>query len=228
MARGERAVDRGTARGRRLIGDIGRECRTARLDRGLSTATAGRAIGRSASWVSRAERGLSPTVGVLELARLCAVVGLDLSIRAFPGAGPLRDSVHAALLGSFRDLLHHALDWAGEVPLPGPGDLRAWDALIRGDGWRYGVEAETSPHDAQATARRLLLKARDGGVDGVLLVVPATRQARIFLAEFAVVAGASFPVPGRTALEALRAGRDPGGNAVIVVPRHRRLATPAT
>lgn len=221
-------MDRGTVRGRQLVLQIGSEARTARLDRGLSLAFAARGMDRSASWMSRVERGLSTCVSVLELARMCAVVGLDLTMRTYPGSSPLRDAAHARILAAFRARLHRSIRWSGEVPLPRAGDQRAWDALIRGEGWRYGVEAETRPHDAQSTARRLLLKERDGDVDGVLLVVPDTRQARTFVEEFVAIAGSSFPVSGRAALGRLASGSDPGGNAVIILPRGSRLAAPAT
>jgi hypothetical protein len=89
--------------------------------------------------------------------------------------------------------------------------------MVRGSGWRYGIEAETHPTDAQALARRLALKVRDGGVDGVLLVVGGTRHTRAFLAAAHDLLLPSFPVPGRRALELLRAGVDPGGSAIIVL-----------
>lgn len=97
------------------------------------------------------------------LAQLCALVGLDLAARAYPGGVPaLRDTRHGRLLNRFRVRLHRTLRWGTEVPLPNPGDQRAWDAMIRGEGWRYGTEAELNPIDGQALIRRLTLKTRDG------------------------------------------------------------------
>jgi transcriptional regulator with XRE-family HTH domain len=226
MATRERPVDRGTQLARDILSSIGREMRIARRNRGLSLDAVGESVDRSRSWLSRAERGLVPTVAVLELAQVCAVVGLDLSVKAFPGGDPIRDAGHNGLLESLHRRIHRSLGWAGEVPFPNPGDQRAWDRLIRGDGWRYGVEAETHPIDVQATARRVLLKARDGGVDGVILVLPTTRHARRFHTEFVAAVGMSFPVPGARALELLGAGIDPGGNAVILVPRQSGSSTP--
>jgi len=132
---------------------------------------------------------------------LCAVVGLELSVRCFPGGQPIRDVAQAALLARFRGRLHNSVRWAAEVPLPRPGDQRAWDALVTGSGWRFGVEAETAPRDGQALARRLELKRRDGQVDGVILVLPNTRRTRTFLREFVSTAAESFPVSGERALE---------------------------
>jgi hypothetical protein len=89
--------------------------------------------------------------------------------------------------------------------------------MVRGPGWRYGTEAETHPTDAQALSRRVVLKQRDGQVDGVLLVLPDTRHVRMFLAAAHDVLLPAFPVPGRRAIELLTAGIDPGGSSAIVL-----------
>lgn len=171
----------------------------------------------SVSELSRIERALVPGVGVVTAARLCAVVGLDLSVRAYPGGTPIRDARHAALLSWFRARLHPSLRWSTEAPLPNPGDQRAWDATVRGEGWRYGTEAELNPIDGQALIRRLTLKQRDGRVDGVILLLPDTRQARLFRREFADLLASDFPVSARTALECLGVGADPGGSAIVII-----------
>jgi transcriptional regulator with XRE-family HTH domain len=198
---------------------VGAEVRSARLDRGLTLRQVGAAVGVSGSTQSRLERGVLERVDLMLLARTCSVVGLDLSVKTYPGGSPIRDAAQLGLVGDFRHLIHASVDWAAEVPLPGFGDQRAWDGLVSGSGWRYGVEAETAPNDGQATLRRLALKQRDGHVDGVLLIVRDTRQTRAFLREIAAVAGSTFPVPGARALELLRVGADPGGSAIIVLPR---------
>ena len=84
----ERPVDRGTERGRRIVGDLALELRAARVDRGLTLATVGAATRMSISKVSRIERGLAPRVTVIDLARLHAVVGLEMWARSFPGGSP--------------------------------------------------------------------------------------------------------------------------------------------
>jgi transcriptional regulator with XRE-family HTH domain len=219
----ERPVDRGTARGRRIISESGIELRAARIDRGLTLADAAKATRMSVSKVSRIERGLAGSLTVMDLARLYAVVGLEISVRAFPGGPPVRDIAQTTLLGRFRDRLHRSISWSIEVPLPLSGDRRAWDAVVTGGGplasatWRFGIEAETAPHDVQALARRLSLKARDGAVDGVILVLPATRRTRDFLRHAGSVLSADFPVPGARALEALVTGMAPPGNAIVVI-----------
>jgi len=166
---------------------------------------------------SRIEARRTRDLGIVRIATMLAVVGLDLSARAFPGGSPLRDAGHAVLLARFRHRLHRSLGWGVEVPLPVVGDLRAWDGFVRGRTWSYGVEAETHPTDAQGLIRRLELKVRDSGVSGVLLVMPVTRHTRSFLAAAGDLLWAAFPVSGQRALESLAAGVDPGGSSIIVI-----------
>jgi transcriptional regulator with XRE-family HTH domain len=219
MGARSRPVDRGTERGRHLRVSVGCEIRAARVDRNLTLREVCQGVGVSVSTGSRVERGLLEHVDVMLLARMCAVVGLDLSVRTFPGGQPIRDAAHLELLADFRAMLDPSVDWATEVPLPIAGDPRAWDGLARRHGWRYGVEAETAPNDGQATLRRLALKRRDGQVDGVILLVRDTRRTRAFLDAIKDVTGSAFPVAGSRALERLRVGADPGGNAIVVLPR---------
>lgn len=212
-----RPADLGVERGRTLLWQAVREEALARRDRGLSLGDVAAAIGLSHSTASRIEAAKVPDVGVIRLSAMLSVVGLDLSMRAYPGGSPLRDAGHAALLTRFRACLHPGLRWSIEVPLPHPGDPRAWDGLVAGRGWRYGVEAETHPTDGQALARRLELKARDGGVEGVILVVPPTRHARAFVAAARELLAPVFPIAGRRTLELLGAGLDPGGSSIVMV-----------
>ena len=221
MATWQRLLDRGSELGHAALERIGRELREARRDRGLSLEAAAHAAGISRAELSRIELGRSPMVPYLTLARCAAVVGLDLSSRLYPGARVLRDAAHASLLTDFRTGLHRSVRWATEVPLPIRGDLRAWDGLVSGTDWRFGVEAETGPRDSQALNRRLQLKARDGEVDGVLLVLRDSKANRAFARESAVELGPTFRQPGARALELLRAGASPGGSAIIFVASHR-------
>ncbi len=194
-----------------------RDLREARLDRGLSQEAVGGAVGLDRSWVSRLERGLVTDLSIVQAAELLAAVGLDLSARAYPSASVVRDAPQRRLLGRFRGFVHPSLGWRTEVPLPIPGDLRAWDALIAAPDWRCGVEAETHPHDLQALERRLGLKLRDGAVDCVILVLPDTRHCRAILRDQGDSLRAMFPVTGRDALTRLGAGQNPGGNAIVVL-----------
>ena len=222
MATKIRPVDRGTVVARDQTTRAGREIRAARTGRGLSLRIVGAATGLSESVVSRIERGLSVRVSVYDLARLHAVVGLELSVRSYPGGQPIRDAAHVALLADFRLGLHRSIKWSTEVPMPILQDARAWDGFLQSTGWRYGVEAETAPNDSQALIRRVQQKQRDSQVDGVMLVLRPTRQTLEFLAVTSRVLHEAFPVDGDQAMKSLRGGIDPGGSAVIVVPWRRK------
>lgn len=145
------------------------------------------------------------------------VVGLDLSVRAYPGGRVVRDRAHLELLERLRVRLGPGARWRTEVLLPTAGDQRAWDALVLVSGARVGVEAETRARDSQALQRRLAVKRRDGGVDHLILLLANTRHNRAFMR----VAGhgfmADFPIPGKDALARLEAGRDPLGSAIILL-----------
>lgn len=212
-----RPVDAGAETARSVVAELCREIRHARLDRGISQAGLGRAVDMSRGWISRIERGLAPDLTIRQASLLLAAVGLRLSARAYPAGPPIRDAAHVALLDRTRVRLHRSLRWATEVPLPAPGDQRAWDATIRGREWTIGVEAETRPRDVQALKRRLALKQRDGGVDGLLLVLLDSRHNRALLRADASALAEQFPVPGRRALELLGVGLGPGGNAIVLL-----------
>lgn len=210
-------IERGRARGQHLRTGLAREIRTARRQHDLSLEDAGRPAGMSAAKLSRIERGLVPSLDLEELAVVCAVVGLELSIRTYPAGEPLRDRAHLALLGRFRALVHPSVAWRAEAALPIPGDLRAWDALLAVGGRRLGVEAETRPDDLQALERRLALKMRDGGVEAVILLLADTRHNRRLVRLHADDLARTFPVPGRRALERLAAAVHPDGSSIVLL-----------
>ena len=210
----ERSVDRASARARAIVAELGRELHEARLDRAISLTDLSHAARLSPSQISRIERGLTPNLGVPQIARLLAAVGLDFSARAYPAGEPIRDVAHVRLLASLRARLHPSLTWLTEVPLPIPGDLRAWDAVIAGRTWRVGVECETRPRDVQALERRIALKERDGGLHNIVLLLrDSEHNRRIVRSSSGLVA--RFPLPGARALALLAAGDPPGGNAII-------------
>jgi transcriptional regulator with XRE-family HTH domain len=217
MGSRERAIDIGAARARQILASLPAEARTARLNSGLSQEHIAGALGVSVSQYSRIERGLSPDLTIDTAVRMLAVLGMDLSIRAYPAGDPIRDAAHAALLERLHVCCHRSIAWRTEVPFPIPGDLRAWDATAVCPAFRAGVEAETRIRDVQALDRRLALKERDGGMDRLILLVLDSRSNRSALRGSAAQLLTRFPVPGARALELLGAGVDPGGNALILL-----------
>ncbi len=216
MASRERAgqrADRFADRGLHLVGD---EIRRSRGSSGLSLRALAATTGISHAEIGRIERARSPNVPCRRLVRLCDSVGLELSIKAYPGGDPIRDAGHARLLDRFRARLHADLRLRLEVPLPIEGDRRAWDGMIEGRGWRRPVEAETVVDDIQALERRLALKRRDGAFDHILLLVADTKGNRAALAA-APKAFGDYPLGTRQVLDALAAARDPGAGGIVVL-----------
>jgi transcriptional regulator with XRE-family HTH domain len=217
MATRERAIDRADQDTRRSIGSIGREIRDARRAAGISQTFVGAKVGLSHTQVSKLERGLVLGASVMVLGRICRTVGLELAVRAYPGGDALRDSAQLRLLERFRSRVHPSLRWRTEVPLPHPGDKRAWDALVGGPDWTVAVEAETRLADVQALIRRLELKQRDGGIDLLTLVVADTRTNRAALVGARPSLTDALPLTSGAILRALARGVDPGGSGIVIL-----------
>lgn len=215
MPANRRPFDEARRRAERFLVEIGRQLRDGRIQHGLSQATIARAIGISQTQLSLIEHGRYPAVRMESLTRLAAAVGLDLSMKLYPGGSPLRDQAHIDLLARFRRVVARSWSWASEVPLPIPGDRRAWDRLLRGAGVTIGVEGETRQTDMQDLQRRLALKKRDGGVDRLILVLADTEWCRRLVRLNDV--DTALPLPGKAALKALAQGRDPGGDAIVLI-----------
>lgn len=210
-------MDIASERATLLRSDVGRSLRMARQDHDLSLDEVAKATAISASQVGRIERGIAPSVTIEQVARVGAAVGLEVSLRLFPRGDPIRDAAHDALLGRLERLLHPSLRLLREVPLPIPGDLRAWDAVIRGQTWSMPAEAETRPRDLQALERRLMLKLRDGGFDKLLLILLDSAHNRRLVRAHSESLAALFAIPPNRALDRLGAGVEPEGSALLLI-----------
>ena len=152
---------------------IGDEIHVARVAVGISQAAMAKQAGISRSKAGRIERGEYQQVPLVELTMLAAVVGLELSVRAFPVGPPLRDHAHAALLERFRQVLHPSLSWSTEVPLPNANDLRAWDAMVRGGDFSVCLrplsqtDSTRSPRTRSATPRAMVSTSGSSGMHPV-------------------------------------------------------------
>lgn len=195
---------------------LGTEVRSAREAAGLSQTDVAGAAGLSHAEVSRIERSLAPWLKIVDAAELCAVVGLDLWLRAYPGDDPLRDG-HVALLGRFLAHVDGSLLVRTEVPLPRRGDPRAWDATVADRTGLIGVEAETRLRDGQALERRIALKRRDGGIDRVVIVVANTRANRSALRAIRPSWRADYPLDTEEILGSIRAGKLPPAGGVSLI-----------
>ena len=108
------------------------------------------------------------------------------------------------------------------------GDLRAWDGVLDLPGCTCGLEFVTRFHDCQAQLRAFELKLRDGRVDRLVVVVMATHANRRALSAARDIVAAAFPLATRQVMAALAAGRDPGGNWIILLDAQMRDAQGGT
>jgi transcriptional regulator with XRE-family HTH domain len=215
----ERAVSRGARRGRRACLDLEEEFRLARLAAGWSQDRVARAAGISRSHYLDIEGDRVGDLAIVEASRIAAVLGLDLSVRAYPGSGPLRDAAHSRRLAQVLGPAAPPLRVRMEVPLPASPDrpeLRAWDALLSGSGKRTAIELEMPIRDGQAVERRLALKRRDDPVDRFVLLVADTKTNRRVLAAGPTLF-ADLPRLGPQALRRHLAAGDHPPTCLVVV-----------
>ena len=220
MGARERPADRGRRRCRHAIQRVIDDGRLARVGAGLTQEDVGEAIGASHARVGRFERGEIAYPDIEFMSAYCAVLGLDLAVRAYPAGDPIRDRAQLALLERLRARLHPSLRWRTEVPLPIEGDLRAWDAEIRGGDprpWRARVEAETRISDGQALERKLALTLRDDSDGHLILLVADTRTNRRTLATLREGLRSKLPLNTRAILAALSRGEEPPGSATAII-----------
>jgi transcriptional regulator with XRE-family HTH domain len=212
------SIDDAGRRASRQLRDVHVEGRRARFARGLSQAQVAIALACSRQLIGAIEASHLDDVGVIQLARYCAAVGLDLPFRAYPGTSPLRDAGQLRLLGRFRAAVGGAWTWRTEVPVNAdPRDLRAIDALLTKGAHRVGVEAITRLADAQGQVRPIMLKQEAARLRCMLLVLADSRTNRQALRDGAPTISPAFPMRARGVLAELRAGRQPGANGVILL-----------
>ena len=218
MAGRERRIERSAWLMRRELADAGAELRNARLAAGLTLRDVADAIGVSASFVLKCERGLPPGARPEVLATHAAAVGMRARIRVYPDGEPLRDAAQLRLLARLRERIGGRAVLRAEQPVTtDPADRRAFDAVLELPGCRCAIECISRLHDCQAQLRQLHLKQRDGGVDRLIVVVGATRHNRPALREIEAAVAPTFPLDTRQVLRALRDGRDPGANGIILL-----------
>jgi transcriptional regulator with XRE-family HTH domain len=196
---------------------LGTEFRAARLGLGLSQELVAKASRVSRPRYSRIERGKTPTLQVIEVARIATVLGLEPALRLFPGGLPLRDVGQATRLRAFLGRAARPLIVRYEVALPATDrrEQRAWDAAIYGNNLRTVVEFELRIHDAQALGRRIALKRRDDPADHFMLVIADTKANRRVLDEIPDLFPELPRVKTSRVLADLEAGRHPGTGLVL-------------
>jgi len=210
------AVDQGARRGRFLRTRLAAELETARLAAGLSYREVARQLGVGHELVAKALRADPSVLTVDFAAKLAAVLGLELGASLHPVGDPVRDKAHLALIRRLRARLGSGLTWRSEVPIPISGDRRSADGIIVGTSFEILVEAETRLDDTQAVERKVAAKRRDFGIQRVIVLVADTRHNREVLLRVQELRE-GFPIGTRACLAALSRGRDPGGDALVII-----------
>lgn len=182
----------------------------------MSLREVGRRVGVGHEVIARAERGDPATLTIDLVARIAAVLGLELAASLHPDGDPVRDRGHLALLSRMRSRLPASVGWRAEVPIPIAGDLRSGDAIISAECGDTLVEAETHLGDIQALERRASAKARDLGAARTVLLVAHTRHNRQVIRDHPELKE-RFPVGTRECLARLTRGVDPGGDCLVVL-----------
>jgi transcriptional regulator with XRE-family HTH domain len=216
MPRSQRLLSIGQRRGERLIRELADALREARIGLGLSLSRLSELAGVSRSKLWRLENARVERLDLVGAARLCQVLGLDLSLKTFPTGAPIRDAGHVRVMDRLAGETPN-VHWSREYTVPIAGDLRAWDMFARVENVSIGVTAETKFRDEQGLLRRERAKLRDSGVDRWILLLSDTRANRSVLNEIRESLREEFPLGGRGVLNALRAGRDPGANGIVLL-----------
>ena len=209
--------DQAALRAQRQVEALICDLRAARAAAGLRQSAVAAKLGYSRQLIALWERG-TVVPGPLQLVRWGAVVGLDVSLRAFPAGGPLRDIGQLRLLTRARVLIGDGWGWRTEVPVnTDPRDRRALDVVLAGPAGRIGLEAITRLTDAQAQIRAAILKQEAARLDRMLLILADTRHNRAAVVDAAPSLDGAFPASPRDVLRALRDGELPTANGIVLV-----------
>jgi transcriptional regulator with XRE-family HTH domain len=204
-------------RAQRRLNQALAECHQERLRIGVSQGRIADALGCSRQAITLLEAGKLKEVGVTQLGKYAAAIGLELSVRLYPSSPILRDVAQVNLLERFHRLIGDMWTWRTEVPVSSdPRDLRAFDAVLSRGSSRVGIEAITRFLDSQAETRRISLKQQASELPCVILLLSDTRHNRSAVALAGPGLRADFPLGAREVLADLRAGGQPSGNGLVL------------
>jgi transcriptional regulator with XRE-family HTH domain len=198
---------------------LGAELRRTRLDAGLTLRALARAADLAPSHLSEVERGIAePSLAVLS--RLAGLLGADVSIRLFPGAGPrIRDRLQAPVVEALLREVHPSWKRLVEVPVWRPvrgvidaviarpaevvvaievhSEIRRLEQQIR---WAR-EKADALP---SAEAWSMLLAGEHAVPVSRMLVLRSTRANRELVNAFESTFRAAYPAKAADAVRALR------------------------
>lgn len=221
MATKETRVGRGRRRGQMLTQRLIRELRDARVVAGLSQSALARELDLDPSNIWRLEAQELADVGVVRLSEIASVLGYEVSVGLHPVGDPVRDKGQLACGRRFGGMLSDRWQVTDEALLPGAGEQRAWDKLLRlvdaAPRYLVGVDIESRVHDVQALVRRTRARERDGRVDHILIVLADTAHNRRIADELRASLGPDYATGPRRIMAALRKGERLPGSGVVLV-----------
>jgi transcriptional regulator with XRE-family HTH domain len=197
------------------------ELRINRVNAGLTQREIADLIGVTQSSISRIEGGRVDDFSVQRLSELASVLGFEISLGLHPIGDPVRDKGQLAVGRRFDKILADGWRVTDETPLPGAGELRAWDKLLRlvdsSPPYLVGVDIETRIRDIQALTRRTRARERDGEVDEILIVLADSATNRRLAPELRRSLGDAYANSARALLSGLRSGQRLVGSGVVLV-----------
>ena len=212
-----RRLDEAKRAGVAQLTNLGSEFRTAREQAGMSQEALAETLGWRREKIGRIENAHLRSATLFDLVVHSGALGLTMRTKVYPDGPPLRDVGQLSV--SQRLLQRVSGNWRTqmEVPLTLPGDRRAFDMWLSTDSVSVAVEVVTRLRDVQAQIRAAHLKWRDSDAKRLVVVVAQSHANRRALRSLGDLLATDFPVGPRAALAALAEGRDPGGNAIVVV-----------
>ena len=188
---------------------------------GLTHAELAKAVGVSRSNITRLENGEPGDLGLIRLSEIASLLGFELSVGLHPIGDPIRDRGQLACGRRLDAVLSDRWRVTDETLLPGAGELRAWDKLLRlvGESPPYlvGVDIESRVWDVQAIVRRTRARERDGNVEHILIVLADTAHNRRAAGELRQMLGPEYATGPRRLLNGLREGERLAGCGVVLV-----------
>ena len=227
---GARAQPAYAARARigRQVQRLGTDARTARVAEGMSQAAVASRARVSQASVARVEAG-DPRMTIQVIGSVFAALGMDLSLRAYPGPGVrLRDSGQIALTSALRAAAHPSWRFSLEVPV-GDKNGQAADVLLLGPSFGLHIKVESALVDLQAQLRRGQLK-RDGLEQRLgfklafVMALGDSRRNRAAVRLVSDVIRAGLPAPAREVMSAVRTGQPLSRDGLIWVRSGREGA----
>ena len=222
----------GHARARRQRRAIVEQFLHAREDAGLSQRALARAAGLGPSAICEIEQDdREPTIEVL--ARVAAALGGELSVRFYPGTGPvIRDHLQSAMIQCL--VAELGSDWVGDLEVAVATPLRGViDLVLR----RLGDDPVAVACEAHSEDRRLEQQVRwakakaeaIGAIDGVpvstALLLRASRSNRALAATYPDLLQTAYPARHEDAIAALRSGWPWPGSAILWFEMRRGIAS---